>query len=423
MPKHVKADRLTAPNRLAGGGIARLGDDFTDRVTERATLARSLKTPRGHVVLSGRRRIGKSSLLVAVQEDLRGEAHPVVYVDLWSASTLEDMTTRLAAEAAKALGTRWAEAAITFAQRLKFKLELSESAGGLLLPMPTVELRDASKAIQRQRLVDAFNALEALAKSKKAHLGVIIDEFQEIERLGSEGKGQNEVSAMRQVRAAIQQHSHVTYIFAGSDRRIIEKLTAEQGGALHNMGRRIELGPIPNELLAPWIDTEMRAMGLAPEAGVSARIIAVAGDRTRDVRTLAESCAELARQKGVVNEATISAAMETIVNERRSIYDMQWKTLNLLSQNALRATAAEGIRLTTAAVMKHYSLKSTSRAVRALQQLDTDGILVKDGDRYRFDDPFFRAWVIKTALQDVGVHLPITHVGAVVIRRRTDDRA
>ena len=156
MPKHVKVDRLTAPNRLAGGGIARLGDDFTDRVTERATLARSLKTPRGHVVLSGRRRIGKSSLLVAVQEDLRGEAHPVVYVDLWSASTLEDMTTRLAAEATRALGTRWAEAAITFARRLKFKLELSETAGGLLLPMPTVELRDASKAVQRQRLVDAF---------------------------------------------------------------------------------------------------------------------------------------------------------------------------------------------------------------------------------------------------------------------------
>jgi len=405
-----RTDRLTAPNRLAGGGLARLDDDFTDRVDERATLARSLKTRRAHVILSGRRRIGKSSLLVAVQEDLRKEGYPVVYVDLWSASTLEDMTTRLATEATKSLGTRWTDAALTFAKRLKFKLEVSETAGGLLLPMPTVELRDAPKGEQRQRLVDAFNALEALAASKKAHLGVIIDEFQEIERLGSEGKEGSAVSAMRQVRSAIQQHSHVTYIFAGSDRRIIERLTAEQGGALYNMARRIELGPIPGELLAPWIDAEMRAMGLTPAAGVSARIISVAGDRTRDVRSLAETCAELARRDGTVEETTITKAMEAIVRERRNLYEMHWKDLRVIEQNALRATAAEGSRLSTAVVLRQYGLKTTSRAVRALQDLDAHGIVVKDGNSYRFDDPFYRAWVITTTLRDVGVHLPITHI-------------
>lgn len=403
-------DRKTAPNRLAGGGLARLGDDFTDRAEERATLAQSLVTPRGHVILSGLRRIGKSSVLVAVRDDLQKAGHPVVYVDLWSASTLEDMTTRLASEATKALGKRWTDTAMTFAKRLKFKLEISETAGGLLLPMPAVELREAPKADQRQRLVDAFDALEALAADKKAHLGVMIDEFQEIERLGAAAKGEPGVSAMRQIRAAIQHHTHVTYIFAGSDRRIIEQLTEEQSGALYNLGRRIELGPIPGELFAPWIDAELEKMGITPTAGVSEMMITVAGDRTRDVRSLAETCAELGRREGVVEAATIVRAMETVVRERRNLYEMQWKVLTELEQNALRATAAEGSRLTTAAALKRFGLKSTSRAVRALQALATRGVLVKNGSEYGFDDPFFRAWVITTTLEDVGLHLPITHV-------------
>ncbi|WP_373060189.1 hypothetical protein [Gemmatimonas sp.] len=67
------------------------------------------------------------------------------------------------------------------------------------------------------------------------------DEFQEIERLGSESapahgntprrrgrsgltvpaRGPQHVSAMRQVRDAIQHHRNLTYVFAGSDRRLI----------------------------------------------------------------------------------------------------------------------------------------------------------------------------------------------------------
>jgi hypothetical protein len=53
-------------------------------------------------------------------------------------------------------------------------------------------------------------------------------------------------------------------------------------------------------------------------------------------------------------------------------------------------------------VLRQYGLKNTSRAVRALQDLDVHGIVVKDGDSYRFDDPFYRAWVISTTLRDVG---------------------
>src|SRR5438067_6928946 len=101
-----KLDPRTAPNRFAGGGVAKVGEDFTDREVERKEIARSLRTPMGHVIVSGLRRMGKTSLLIAVRDELVQADHPVLYVDLWTASTVEDMTTRLACAATAVLGRR-----------------------------------------------------------------------------------------------------------------------------------------------------------------------------------------------------------------------------------------------------------------------------------------------------------------------------
>lgn len=406
MPEQ-KPDAMTAQNRFSGGGVAVLGVDFTDREEERAGLSRSLRTPGGHVVVGGHRRIGKTSLLMAVRNDLIDDDHPAIYVDLWSATTLEDMTTRLAAAATLALGKRWTETAMVLAKSLKLKFELSE-AHGIMVPLPTVELRDAPIASQRQRLVDALDAVEALAAKRKVHVALIMDEFQEIERLGAHADEKPAPSAMRMVRAAIQHHRYVTYAFAGSDRRLIAKLHKKEGGALYNLGRRFEIGPIPPEKFGPWIEEVFASMGIQAD-GIGSVLIQVAGDRTRDVRTLAESCAELARTSAVVTPETVVAAMKAVVSQRRSMYEDDWKRLTPLQQNVLRAVAVEGTNLTTHPVRKRFSLGESSRVSKTLLVSEERDTLVRDGDWYTFDDPFFRAWIIAAVLPDVGIHLPVTY--------------
>lgn len=100
-----------------------LGDDFTDHEAERADIARSRQTPRVHMVVSGLRQMGKTSILLAVRNELIEAGHPVVYVDLWTASTPEDMTTRLTKAATATLGRRRTELVAQIGQRLRFNLE------------------------------------------------------------------------------------------------------------------------------------------------------------------------------------------------------------------------------------------------------------------------------------------------------------
>lgn len=403
----TKANALTAPNRFAGGGVAVLGEDFTDREVERAEIARSLRTPRGHIVVAGLRRMGKTSILLAVRDELVKAGDPVLYVDLWTASTIEDMTTRLAAAAAATLGRRWQDTVMRLGRTLKLGFEVSETPTGMMIPVPKLEFRDAPVATQRQRLVDTLDLLEQLAIRQKAHLSVIIDEFQEIERLGSEGQGEKRISAMRQVRATIQLHRHVTYVFAGSDRRLIQQLHAEDGGALHNLGRKYDIGPIESNHFAKWIERQFRAMGI-DGSGLGRRIIDVAGPRTRDVRTLAESIAELARKQALVTEALVDAGMRAVVRQRRPSYEADWKSLTRLQQNVLRAVAAEGTGLTKRNTRDRYGLGDASGISKSVDALTERAVLLRDVEMVIFDDPFYRAWTIESALPDVGVRLPIT---------------
>ena len=425
------ADPRTAPNRFAGGGVAVLGEDFTDREVEREEIARSLRTPKGHLVVSGLRRIGKTSILIAVKDELIRKGHPVIYVDLWTASTVEDMVTRLATAATAALGRRWRDTIADIGQRLQLTFEVSEAPGGILLPVPKVSFREATLSTQRQRLVDALDLLEALAKKNDAHLGVIIDEFQEIERLGSEGapaattsmrrrgkkasepppRGPGTVSAMRQVRAAIQHHRHVTYVFAGSDRRLIQRLHDEDGGALHNLGRTYDIGPIAIEHFAPWIAEQFAAMGIT-SAGCERAIIALAGPRTRDVRTLAETVAELARASATITDALVTDGMHVVVRQRNSTYEADWKRLTRVQQNLLRAIVAEGEGLTRRDVRQRFGLGEGSTVSKLVESLVERAVLLRDPPRILFDDPFYRAWIISAVLPDVGIRLPITHLAA-----------
>lgn len=396
------------PNPFAGGGVAVVGQDFTDRADERAELVRALGTPRGHVVVTGPRRIGKTSLLLAVADDLRRKGRPVLYVDLWSASTLEDVTTRLAREAAEQLGRTWSDLLSSLGRRLQLTFEVATSADGRLVPVPKVTLRDAPAAQQRTRLVETLDLLESLAAQRKTHLAVILDEFQELERLGADER-RPAAGAMRQVRAAVQRHAHVTYAFAGSDRAVIDRLHRAADGPLHNFARRLEIGPIEPDHFARWIEAQCERMGLAAR-GLGAEIVAIAGPRTRDIRALAESVAEASRVGGRVTPATLVRGLEHLLRQRSPDFDRRWKDCTAHQQNVLRAVAAEGERLTRGEVIARFGLGDTSLVAKAVRRLVALEVLLKDGSRVSFDDPFFRAWVVQTALPDVGLTLPVTHV-------------
>ncbi|MFZ1728950.1 MAG: ATP-binding protein [Bacteroidota bacterium] len=384
-------------------GVA-TGETFADRAAEVARLEAALTEPGSKLIVYGPRRMGKTSALLRAIERVNADGGHAFFADLSTASSATDMSNRILAAASAVLGRTLRDFLTDLVSKLKLSVTLTaDPATGLVLPGLDLQARDWDPARQREALTDVLDALDALAEKRKITIGIGLDEFQEITTLGGE-------KAEWQLRSAMQQHQHLSYVLAGSRTHLIERMTGE-AGAFYKLADKMPFGPIDQSVLAAWIDRRLRSAGLQP-GGAGRRIVAAAAPRTRDIMQLARVCYDRSRASGHITAKDIEAALREIVAEENDLFHMQWRGITPLQQNILRAVAAGEAGLTTRQVMQRFSLVSSGTAANAAGALVETGLLIREnafsGERvatptgYAFDSPFFLAWVWWNALQDLG---------------------
>lgn len=396
-------------NPFAARGIV-TGPAFTDRAEERRALRRALTAAPGFVLLAGPRRIGKSSLLAQVAADLGRTRHPVILLDLWTAATPADVVTRLVEGATRALGRRWHASLLQLLAQLKLSFTLDRQPDGALIPKPELSLQARPTDALARDLVAALDALEDMARGRDEVLGIIIDEFQHIATLFGD-------DIFRQLRAAIQRHRHLSYVFAGSDHAVIDRLLARDA-ALFKMLQQLTVGPLPDEHHARWIEEQFRRAGMPAAAGTGRALIEAAGPRTWDVREAAFWLFEHARvARRPPSGDGVSAAILAVVAAQQPALERVWRSLTSPMQRMLRAVAAEGRGLTTRAVLERYGIASGSHASKALAALAQTGVIQRLGEgAYACDDPFMRRWVLAFAM--AGGAAPEVSVRSAPARKR-----
>lgn len=375
---------------------------FTDREVEISRIRRSLAAPQDHLLVYGPRRMGKTSILRVVQEELRDEGQPVIMADLSTASSLAEMTTRLLQAATRELGRRWRTAATDLVQRMRVKITLEpDAATGLLLPSVGVGLSDTELSSQRTTFADALDAIEALAITKGQHLGIILDEFQEIHQFGGE-------TAEAHLRGIIQHHRHLSYVLAGSDQRLIQAMIGKSR-PFYKLLTPLPIGPIDPVHLSAWIEERLASVHMQAD-GMGTLLVNAAGPRTRDVVQLAHELVEVSRVTSRATSEEVAEAFTQIVRGADAPYRALWAGLSRLQQQVLRVLAVRAAGLTTAAVRRDFGLTAASGSLaKAAQTLVVRNLLVAENGGYVYDDPFMRGWVILSALPDLGRTLPVLH--------------
>jgi len=372
------------------------GRFFTDRSEELDRLLRTLREPAAKLIVYGPRRMGKTSALVqaiARHEDAGGVAF---LADLSTASTVVDIANRILEAAGHALGRRWRDSISDFVERLGLRLTLTPDPGtGLILPSLDVQLRAAPLEEQRASLARTLDAIEELARVRQVPIGIVLDEFQEIQRFGGE-------SAEWHLRGIIQHHQQVSYVLAGSQAHIIERML-DQGRAFYGLADHLQFGPIDPDHLAAWIDDRMTGAGVRA-AGVGAAIVAAAGPRTRDIVQVARQCFDNGQATGHADASAVPPAFDDVVAQQEPLLQSLWQGLTGQQQNVLRAVAEDQDGLTTRASLTRFGLTSSGSATNAASAMVEAGVLLKASSPsgYGFENPFFRRWVQRATIGDLG---------------------
>jgi hypothetical protein len=254
-----------------------------------------------------------------------------------------------------------------------------------------------------QQLVKALNGLEQLALAQPASrpVGLIIDEFQRVIELGGE-------RAEAQIRSAIQQHSRVAYVFAGSNTRLITAMTTNADRPFYRLGTVKVIGPVPRPDFAAFIARNLRKSGFRiADPSVVDEILSLAEDVPYNVQSLANRCWEellsiRSADAPILTKDLVEQALMHAVMELDPIYTAAWIKLTVAQQNTLRAVIREGGKgMMFSAVVRTIGA-SPSTVQRSLAALYHQTILrdeaVQGKVRIRFDDPFFAHWIRMRAM-------------------------
>ncbi len=375
---------------------------FADRVEEVSRIRNTLEEPGAKLLVYGPRRMGKTSTLKVAMGDHVDGGGTACLADFSTATSHADLANRILSASTRALGRRLRDVIQDLSRRIGLRLEVSaDPVTGVPTASLGVGMGRGSGTEGQETLGRVLDSLDGLCESRGQALGLILDEFQEIHRLGGE-------EAEWHLRGVIQHHAHISYVAAGSRTHLIERMTG-QGAAFYKLFDVLSFGPMPPELLREWVNEGVEA-GRVRHNDVARWILALAGNRTRDVAQLARKTVQLAQEAGEADADTVKQAFLEIIADEAEPLRALWVSYAGNEEKVLRAVAAGTDSLTGADTLQRFGIASSAAAARAAASLVAEGVLVQEGPgAYRFDSPFQRGWVIQNALPDAGIHLPVTH--------------
>jgi AAA+ ATPase superfamily predicted ATPase len=367
--------------------------DLVNRQEELRRVKTSIEQG-GKLFVIGPRRFGKTSILRAARDELATEKIGILMLNVQGYTSIEELVRGIIAGAATLSGnlTTGVKAVKKFFGRFNPSITINPDGtvtASLGLKPPE------EKGGQAPLLIDALDRLEKLAEASGKQIGLVLDEFQHLLKLGGDG-------IEGQLRAAVQMHQHLGYVFAGSQTTLITDMVSNHARPFYRLGENLFVGPIPRPEFMEFLRRGFSGLGIEVDPAALDRILDLAEDVPYNVQGLARACWQELRDQSLpaLTPAIVQAVYDSLLVTMEPIYAPQWAILTAAQQRALLGTARHGGQgLTGKAVLK--SLDLTPGAMQsALASMEQQSILrreyKRDSSIWRFEDPLFKGWILGT---------------------------
>lgn len=361
---------------------------FCDREKETQWMVRTLEN-KAHILLISPRRMGKTQLIrhIFSQPGIRDNNY-TFYTDLYPTSSLHEMVLFLSKEISSVLVPKGKAALDYF---LSFLGSLAGSFGyDPNIGAPSFDVKLGDIHTPELTLEEIFRYLEQADKP----CIFAIDEFQQIAYYPEKN-----VEAL--LRSHIQQMNNCQFIYAGSNRHILENMFNSAAKPFYNSAEQTHLDTIPKDIYIRFASEQFRNGNrtLTPEA--ASLTYDLFEGHTYYVHSIFHNAYAYLDPGKPVNEDDIQAILSDILEEKGRTFASVMNRLTYQQKETLIAIAKEGKAraVTSVSFVKRHSLKSPSSVQYAISTLlDAQLITYEDNERakvYSVADRFFEKWLIK----------------------------
>lgn len=376
-------------NPFQYGGIVS-ADAFCNRQEELTDLRRAAENG-DRLFVYAERRMGKTSLVKRVLVGLSPKQFLPVYVDLWPTDGVESFVTVVAKALAEASETRrekMLEASKELFTRFQPSLTLDEAGN------PSLQLGVRVGEARGPALEEVLAAPPKVAARRGRRVVMVFDEFQQVLEYDDD-------HVERALRAAVQQHEGVAYLFLGSRKHLIERMFADNRRPLYRAAGHYPLQPIATEHWTPFIGERFSAAEKPIEGAQIEALCKLTDGHPFYTQHLAHALWERTPRGQAVTAKAISESMEVLLQREGYAFTTRWETLTKNQQRLLRGLATEpapgemAVRVQpfSAEFVQTYGLRTPSNAQRAAESLLKLDLIDREDGAFVITDRFFKLWI------------------------------
>lgn len=366
-------------------------NQIVNRKSEIRDVTRAI-LEQGRIFVLGPRRFGKTAILRAATAAAERQGAVVIRLDAEAYPGVDGLVRAVVLESARKLKSdvaRTGEKILRFFSRLRPVISYDPAENSW---SGSLNAQSADDADQTPMFIDAIDGLARMAAESGQPTAIVIDEFQKVIELGGE-------STEAQIRAAIQRHTGLAFVFAGSKTTLLNDMTLNPARPFYRLGIRHFLGPLPREEFSEFITRGFDGGGYGVDSAAVKDILDLAEDVPYNVQALSSVAWELLGDEDAhtLTRKLVRRALNLLVERDGPFYLTVWNGLTTVQQRVLAAATHEGgVAMTSASVTQKHRLTPSTMS-KTLKYLETRQILrreeLKNTFRWRLEDPFFAAWL------------------------------
>lgn len=362
---------------------------FCDREKETLWMIRTLEN-KAHILLTSPRRMGKTQLVrhVFEQSSIKDNFY-TFYTDIYPTTSLHELVLFLSKEIYSVLVPKGKTALD------KFLAGLHSLAGSFgydpISNTPTFNIKLGDIHSPELTLEEIFKYLEHADKP----CIFAIDEFQQIANYPEKN-----VEAM--LRTHIQQMNNCLFVYAGSNRHVLENMFNSAAKPFYNSAEQIYLDSIPKDIYMNFAEAQFAKAGRSITPDALSYVYDLFEGHTYYVHNVLHNAFAYVNPEKTIDETDIKKTLNDILEDKGRSFASVMNQLNYQQKETLVAVAKERriSGVTSIAFVKKHMLKSPSSVQYAISTLLDKQLLTYQNDGrskvYSVSDRFLEMWISKS---------------------------
>jgi hypothetical protein len=357
-----------------------VGENFVGREDTLERIETLIDTGQS-VILIGPRRYGKTSLLLEAQRRLKN--YLIGNVDLFTITTKKELAEGIIETTL--LNKRISLRKILDSFKKGFAKAMSKVEVRAVIDEFEIVLRAADSSVDEDALLSEaldFPAEFASRAGRDRKMLFVYDEFGDMLKIEGE--------TIKLMRAKLQNHQNVIYLFAGSEESLMENLFTKRSEAFYGFGKMISIGPIQKDAFVPYIVDTYKDLGIRISPDIAGKIVELAGGHPYYVNYLCQTIYLLVKgERREITEDDIKKGYEISVMNEITYFEKIWFDLR---RAPLQARVVRHLARSDLSPYKAFD-ESRQNVHGALTSLRHKGIIAELNGKYEFVSPLFKTYL------------------------------